>query len=403
MFILQVIILIAVAVTVWWQKSGRFLTSYPGNDDYLQAETNNKRGRTTRLYLGVRRGVPVPMIIRPQRWYDNLLLSLDLSHEVKLHHALDEKLFMMCDHASAFTHLARKTEIGPMMIALYNKYKIKKLFLLKDRIYAKVDPDSTDRAAFCRDLMQISAAIGKLEKHPMVGRVANSRLSLMKLAIFMMSLHIILLMYGVCGGIALIADSRSTLASNLTYLMGAAFFPVLAGWFYTVVMLFWRTSWIGIVLADFVLVGIAGILLSGTIVVREMNIELDKNSPELVRTKVTTMDCEFTCTSGTGKRRRSSHYDYAWSSCSTEAKRQAVMSDLRKQYYRCANQVYVSELNISVGPVSTLGKKIADSHKWNAEESIFDRSAPGATMVMPIMPGHLQIPWVDDTAIYPEK
>jgi hypothetical protein len=130
---------------------------------------------------------------------------------------------------------------------------------------------------------------------------------------------------------------------------------------------------------------------------------MDKNNPKLGYTKVVEMDCEITCRSRVGKRRYSTYYDYTWSECSTAAKRESLMATLRAQSSRCANSVTVTELNITVGPIDVLGRKITDRHKWDSSEHIFDRSSPGTTMIIPVQPGHLGIPWVDDTLIYPVK
>lgn len=186
---------------------------------------------------------------------------------------------------------------------------------------------------------------------------------------------------------------------------GTALFAglILAGvWLAMLLWLFSGTSWAGWVLADYLLAGLIGILITTGYGLRKTNILLDTKPPTLYDKPIVERSCTLTCsrTVGSGKRRRTESTTHFPTEAQCEApSRQQTVQYFLQQDYKCS---YNNHFNyrLVVEPWCQGSKK---PYHFNTNSQLFDAVRRGTIMTIPSHPGRFGIEWVDIDSIQPAR
>jgi hypothetical protein len=384
--------------------SGRFLRRAQ-DGDVLARVTHTNKGRT-RLYadVGIDTDDVVYFSITGERWYHRLLKGMGLASELQTGDLeLDGKIFFMTDTPDHVWQLMQDKNFSARMRHLFLTLNIKALRWYGSRLWVRTPViDSTSfNEGYKNDLIAALRDIAAgFAKNPSYGGSSDDRLLPPRFAgLLLMAAHAAFFSVACFGLIPALVETEELLShAHWIGIAAPAGVVALGIWLSLTVFFVGGTSWMPLVVADFVLFGIVGIFATSFFLTREVNIALDTHPAEVMTRAVSYQDCVLTCKKGSGKRSRTSTYTLGYTQCVKSARPQTVEQHKRKDY-KCARRNWF-KYRITVAPVIAGSDK---PYRFDANESLFDRTRPDALLDIPVHPGALGLSWVDTDDIAPAK
>lgn len=356
----------------------------PGYEQHISRYKGKINGRHL-FFMG---GGSFPFIVTRERFYHRWLKAWGIAHEVSSgDEGFDHHLYFVTDHSE---HLARALRSEPLRQALRKLFRCAKAFHSeKGKGWAVVrGKDIKEDEAFFVPYWEVIEEIQQEVAKISAPDVAEKKAGLKPLALLVMIVHMALFFTAVSG-------FAPTLLENYEithYVMwGAVSLSVGCGvaalWFLAIMHFFRNTSWIAMVLADFFLFGVVGILLCSAYIVREADIHFDTREPEVVARQVVGSSCTVKC--GTGKRSRIHSLPRAL--CLTAARGERPNLSKYKRCYRVNHYsyyVYASHWRAGQEP-----------YKFPVPAMTYLRTNAADVAYVPVHRGALNVEWVDTDAI----
>jgi hypothetical protein len=170
---------------------------------------------------------------------------------------------------------------------------------------------------------------------------------------------------------------------------------VAAAWFLALRLRFAGTGWLTWISADFVFVGLAGILLCTHHVARAANLGLDEASARPVTCTVLSKGCWLECSRGSGKSKKTHTHPMALEACRPE-RRQATVSD-----WQARDDLCLDRARFQLAAVFRAWQEGEPPVQvWMAEDG-WDQTVVGQAVVVPVHPGALGVEWYEPRRVSP--
>jgi hypothetical protein len=353
--------------------------------------TNRARSVTTARHIGVVQTHGIAFIVRRERWYHRLLKAMGIASEVRTGNAgFDESYFITTDHPGHLEELLASPDLKECLHKLFSM-PVTSLHATPHKMWCEISREDRSKnddhfASHWELLHQISRATGTSVANTSGDGAARK---LGWAAALVVAVHAGLFSLGVFGFLPTFVDSVHTLSTRDLMAMGAIAGAIAgAAWFLGVVMFFRASSWAPWVMADFVLAGVIGFMLSGIFFVREANIWLPQAAATVHELPVVSKSCTLKCGKGRRSSRRSSYQFDSDRDCNPQS-RQAIMASKKREDQRCVRRAkfeYRVELRHWREPGQYAFKPDAD---------VFDTLRTGSYLQVPVHAGALGLEWID--------
>ncbi len=368
----------------------------PEGPNGLMSITRDKRNNITSMSIGYSHDGLLPLLVREEKWYHSLLKRFGISAELPVDDAaFDARYFVTSDfphHTDMAAHSKKLVEAIKELFAL----NVVSLHATGDRIWCVIPTAELSKPMHHftrhREILQrianLSAEVRGDRK--LAGRSLRNIIAM----IAFLAAHAGLVAFGTLGILATYADSIRTL--DWWQLIFTGIGLGLAGvvlWYALFRLFFGGTSWAGWVAVDFVLAGLAGMMLSGVVLAREANHWLGSGAATVMQQEVTDRSCTIRCRQGCGKRcsRTATFKPGDISACDSAAGRLAFMASAKSQSHICHSSAWF-DLSVTVkdwrNPKKTL--------EFAPDEKQYEKTRIGEPVPIPVNPGALGIAWVDD-------
>ena len=395
--LIQLVLLACVFVIRRSSLLGRDLKPIDAASDKskLEAVYRSKNSIIARK-IGFSHSQSLTFLVRKEKWHHRFLKFLGLASEISLpDETLSRALFVLTDYPNQLEHAMRSEALLGAIRALF-QLNVKALHVVHDRVWCSIG--SMDRGKGSdffdehRELLKKIAQFSQMPSHLAAEQPMIKRQSL---ALIFISFHLALLLAGLFGVLPQLMDDFEIVKTNEWFVRSAYYLvPAIFLWASLITLCFGGSSWLGWVLTDFVLSGIVGLALFGLLAVREANIHFDTSQAYIIETPIQQRYCELTCSTGSGKRRRSRTYTLSEMLCAA-ASRPSVMAEYRQRDYYCQSSARFSfHLRLAHWRMD------ATSPFYLAvEEAFYDQTSVGTKLAIPSHSGALGIEWIDRESV----
>lgn len=349
------------------------------------------RGTVIARHIGIYQHGGIPFVIRPERAYDRILKNLGIASEISIGNAaFDKKYFIITDFPGHLEQLLASKELRMDVQKLF-RWPVKSLHATRSRVWCVISRkhihkprDHFDRHALL--LGNISAASGASLT---VGLPPASRWRGMA-ALSFIALQGGVLTLGLLGNLSTYADSAHTEDTAALILKGAMAGMLAAfAWGFCILALFKGSPWVSWVLADFVLFGLAGFLLSGMVAVREVNLHAPQPAAQIHELPVIEKICVLKCSMRIGKSTRRSSYMYNTAyECSPESRENIVARKEQSDPICASSNRFEYTLRLRHW-------REAQPYEFSPSVKVFDSVGIAEPMKVPVHQGALGLEWID--------
>ncbi len=367
-----------------------------GGHSYLECISSIRRGKIT-VFLGVDVGESAPFIVRREHWIHRLSKLLCLTKEIELgHKEVDKKIFFSTQNTEGIATYFSKPQVVEALKKLFFNYSIVGLQCHGKRLWIscpyinKNDYTQSFIQERVKQLRVIAAWLPvetnkTLETNP--GYFTQSRISMA-----FMVIHMALFIFGFFALFGMAAESTAIIdTGHLIDIQLRYIFLTGLIWLTAIIVLLIGSSWFPLVLLDFLLVGVVGLVFSVAPIVREANIELDNGAPTYYESKVTTKSCSMTCSSFNRKRKKSTTHSLTEDQCLGPAMRMSTQHTFEETVdFKCgieASFAYTLELD-------NWKKPRGEKFSFSTTSALYDTIMVGDLMCIPSHPGALNMEWV---------
>ncbi len=400
-----ILYIIMFSAVCFWRKrtlSGAHLKErlHDNGREYLEAlqkygKKHNKRIAAT---LGLAIGDVHGFAVRREKWYHRFLKSMGLAEEIHTgNEVMDDSLFFVTETPEDFHGVISRPGVLEAVNKLFVDFRVKELRCFNGRIWVTcpaVDIGSYT-AEFASARLETLGTIANAAEAAQTSLRPQGLMTRGRIAAFCMMVHAALFMLGIFGGLPLFLQSVEIVIVKDLITMGAVLSFIFSMiWLSGIVMALGRSSWLPMVGADFVLMGIIGLFLSMTFTLREINMDFDRSEAVSHQKAIVAKTCELTCTRGSGKRRKTSTYDLMGPECA-QTGRSAAIDRYRQVDSKCNNSAYL-EYSLEVEPWLPRQK---ENFSFSVSEADFDMVKTGDKMDIPARKGALGLEWVDPEEI----
>jgi hypothetical protein len=345
-----------------------------------------------RRHVGVLRESGIAFVIKRERWYHRVLKAAGVASEISLgDDRLDARYFIATDHPGHLEQVLRSEVVSRHLRELFS-LPVASLHATPHRIWCVIETHDVSRpeSDFAPHL-DLLRKISRADTAPSAGERESSGLpSLGLLALAAVAIHAGLLMLGLFGWLPAIfetvhmPESRTLQVTGLILGAAAAFF-----WLLGLLFIFIGSSWVSWVLADFLLFGVIGFVLSGAYAATAANVLLPQPPAQIREMTVVQRVCVLRCISGT---RRSSGYrsliHASDRECSPESRGEIKLKARRSVAACRATAMFTYEVFLKAGSGP-------ETVSFSPDAQMFDRFHTGSLVDVPFHPGALGIRWVD--------
>ena len=350
-------------------------------------------GVNTHRHIGISQLDGIPFIIRRERWYHRALKAIGIASEVSAGRPdFDKRFFITTDFPGHLGKLLASRDFQKHLQELF-ALPVKSLHATRDRIWCVIQPEDASRpidhfGPHLEALRNISVASG-ISPADGSSKPASHKLGLAAAAVI--AVHAGLLGLGLFGLLPTRADAIHTEYLPNLIVVGVVAGAVVAGtWFLLLLAVFLGSSWSSWVLADFILCGFLGIVLSGIVVVREANIHLPQPAATVHVLPIVKKVCVFKCSParrGLNLQRHSYWFDTD-RQCSPE---------LRAAFLQSRQQ---SNSNCTLRPSFDYSIRVKHwrasvPYSFSPSAEVFDTLSTGNLLSVPVHPGALGFEWID--------
>lgn len=350
-------------------------------------------------HIGIQQTNGIPFVIRTERWYHRALKAIGIATEIRIKNEdFDKKYFISTDFPNHLEYAINSADLLKHFQDLFT-LPVKTLYAAPNAIWCVIKKEDRNKpdeyfARHFQILEHISnICTNKISETQNLSKTSQYRYW----AFLVICIHFGLFMLGLVGKIPTEVDSISIVFKERWFIAGIIFGAIFAvGWLFYILFVFRGTSWVCWVLADFILFGIVGFLLSGIWMVREANHLLPQRAATEFTEQIVKKECVLHCKRRS--RRFSRVYTYAYdkeSECSMEA-RALTIQQKQIENYRCGIKAWY------VFNVYTTHWKGSEYYSFKSSNALFDQTQIGSTLEIPVNPGALGLEWVDVNKIRPE-
>lgn len=358
--------------------------------DYIYRVTS-KHGKVQQLHIGIKSDTGFPLVIKRERFYHRFLKSIGLAHEVETsNQSLNKKLFFITDYPHHLKMLLESSKLQEALAQLFSS-QIKGVYAAKGRIWAVVGGSDKQRplSSFIEEVEHLRE-LGKALAQTSHQQTGLQERKLMWIAGIFIIAHFGLFITALGGWAAQLIDSVQ-MVSNVLWISSGLYYGLFALglWFAAIIIIFRKSSWIGWVLADFLLYGWIGILVCSVYLVRDMNVMLDQSEAVIHTMPVTRKNCALHCSNRYGKRSKTRTYQLSALQCAY-SERPATMAEYQNRDYVCRSSahftfdVYTKHWNPAI-----------NSYHYQPNSQHFDAVDYGTLIDIPTHAGALGIEWVE--------
>jgi hypothetical protein len=374
-----------------------------GAEYFHHISYDGKKRTAATVYIGLPLAFSQHVVIRRERWYHRFLKSVNLAQDAETgDNTLDRDLFFISDTPAHLDDMIRSEKFRAAINTLFNGLRVHSLHAMGTRLWVRCEKAKTADCTTARDRQHLAALSDIANEMDAAARQSiqsESFFSRARLAIGAMVAHAGLICLGTLGFLPLwmesyqITNPMSFTAFSVTL---AAFFAV--GWFWILAIVFGGSSWFPLVIVDFILMGLIGIILSTGLLARQANIVFDTRPPELHHQALQFKACTLTCSRSAGKRRRSTTHELSGSDCSA-AQRPATLAYYKTRDNKCNSsasfnyQMYLKPWHTSQGM----------SFSYSVDAPAYDAAQIGDIYTVPAHPGLFGHEWVDTNEIQAMK
>lgn len=404
-FLLYIIIFLTVLYIRARHLSGKnmFSRSTDKGVRYLETRDFDDKGRTITAQLGVELGCQRYFSITPERWYHRWLKNLNLATEVETgNDALDQKLFIVSDHPEQMQAMIQTKGFVDALHALFIDKGVKSLRAFNNKLWVKTKsmPTSSYTDVLVNKYLDTITTIAAVAIDNSAGALDDFKPLFGKpqISILFMLCHAAVFFVGIFAIVPLFFESYEIVNTTSLIMRGAATAVAIGGvWLLLILSLLRGSGWIALVLADFVIMGIVGVALSATFLVRDLNIELDSSAATVLSQPATAKICTLKCSKSSGGRRRhtqSTTYKLSPEQCTIENQALTLARHI-DQDNKCR---YRAKFNYNVS-VKKWQEDMDKDYTFPVNINTFQQTQIGDHFLIPAHPGALGLEWVDTDEI----
>lgn len=351
--------------------------------------------------LNVRIGLPTDtrlfFRVAPETLLSRLLKSIGVAEEYQTGDAKTDALLFVSDDPALFQDLMLSPRVRTAVDTLMAQSQKVRLRAFGHRLWLEVDgvmPQWIDdnRQKILTHLWEISDIAAKraemsLDHGPFISYAQR--------AAFFMVLHATLLTGGIAGAIAYAGGDVGMLDISRFIKASLALVPLAAGlWILALLAALKRSMWLVMALGDFILIGLAGLVLSVPLLTQEANRRLPQAPPVMQSKALLEKSCSVHCS----KRRRKSSttrtYDLSPLEC-RPGNREQRLAALRESDYVCAASAKL-RFKLSFPSWHAEG---GEAFTMDAGPELFDAGNRGDLYDFAVHPGALGHAWIDEDEV----
>lgn len=388
---LQLCIFLVFAVLRGRTLFGAHLWPIAPGSDVLSFVLQYRNDRYSR-HVGLAGSGGIPFVVRRERPYHRLLKNIGLSSEIKVGNPkFDEHYFLTTDFPGHLEQLLASEELQRHIHELF-KLPIKSLHVTRHRIWCVIGYGDVSRGddyfdthlALLREILEDTRA-------SRVRGLASPGWRWQGGAAFaFIAVQAGLLTLGVLGFLPAYADSIHTADMGWLVVLGTAAGLLAAViWLCLIGALFGGSSWSAWVMADFVLCGLLGFVLSGMTVVRDVNVQLSQPEAGIYEQPVLQKICVLYCKKGSRKRAQRRSYTYDTEAACAPSSRQQIMVSKQRSDSICASSAWFGYTLV----VKHWRKP--EAYSFTTRPDVFDAVKIKERVRLPVNPGALGLEWLD--------
>lgn len=357
---------------------------------YEYQVSTDKNGNITRFALDVPSGVN--FVVHPERRRDRFFKAIGIARELQTGDAhFDRNFYIVTDDPDDLRSLFSTPAAMEAITRILTTYA-KRIESHRGRMILTVQPKAYALFGEAR-VPEIMEMLKPLVQGMEKTLVPLGKRNISWLALVIMAVHSGLLMFAIPAWFIDLVDGYEVLDPywGPAFYYGAA---ICLFWLAFLVGTFRDTAWMSWVGFDFLIIGVAGIMLSSGFFTESYNISADYAQPAMHDTVLLSKKCDLKCTSGSGKRRSTTTYDLTRDQC-LAASRDQVMQEHKARYSRCRSSARFNFDLYFDNPVA--GGKRTVNKVVKANE--YDAASDGQRGVMPVHPGAVGYRWVNTKEI----
>ncbi len=372
--------------------------------------------------IGLKQSNKVSFLITPERWYHRLIKKYGKTSEVQLYDEdFDRKYFISTSSPEAWK-IAIKNGVVEELKAIFS-LGIKYLYSNQEKIWVGISGiDVTEENLsrnknyfdkYTRAMNGISNCLNKsFEQIPYNSRLVGAK---QVYAHILSAVHVGILVFGILSIASYsnlwIYQSKDLYFSyhdyDFPYIADYAEMLVKAGfagvffvllWGFLLLKIFRNTVWVGWIINDYVIFGIAGIMLASLPLVYEINARM-YNSNTVYIQEVLEKKCKLICANKvrTGRSyfvKNNTIWEYSDDKCSP-SERESVMQG---EYIK--NKRADCEIGVLFGYFIAIKNWKGDSEvKFSVDGGLFDKIKHGDKVKVPVNSGALGIEWINTKSV----
>lgn len=402
-YFIYLIILLAVFCYRYIPASGRHLSSTldaKGRQYYQRQQAQGKSKTKFRVQLGLPLEEKIYFSIGPEGRIAKILRALGVAIEYQSGNAdFDRQFLFTSDDPALFEDIMRKPEMQSAIEALQKCHPAFHLRAFGNRIWVEVRDVNARWLDKNRDtvLQHVWEIAQIITQHSRTNTQASRVPSFAQRTLILMFLHLAFLICGIAGFFAHGIGSVEIISMKNFLLAALALIPLAAA-LWIVFMTFWlkRSMWQIIALADFILIGLAGLVFLVPVSALEANRRLPQAPPVVYSQTLAQKTCTLHCKRKQGKSSTTRDYPLAAADCHPD-RRPQKRAQLKQQDSICqssANFKYSMTFNPWV-------PSMTKPYRLQASQAQFDSGARGTLFYFPLNPGALGHAWIDTDTISP--
>ncbi len=373
------------------------------NDGRTHFEESKPVGKKSVRY-NVRIGMPsehkLYFKISPESGLSRFLKVIGVADEFQSGDHDTDKLLFVSDDPLLFQDILQTPQIRGALHKLTLRHKKIKIRAFGHRIWLEAQdvPQSWLDENRHEILAYLWEILSGAERSAEMRTMRAPRFSYAQRALGFMVLHATLLTGGIFGFIAFAAgDMHVENLSRLIFASGGLVPLAAAMWILLMVAALRRSMWLVMALGDFILIGLAGLALTIPLGAIEANQRLPQAAPSVLEKPLVSKQCSLHC-SKRRRKRSSTTRDYPFSAAEcTPANRQIKIAQLKDQDAICRNSASMRyKLTFPAWRNDDNAPYVLD-----VDASRFDTSSRGDVFNIPVHPGALGSPWIDEDEIVP--
>ncbi|MDY0008481.1 MAG: hypothetical protein RBS08_02130 [Bdellovibrionales bacterium] len=402
-YLIYLIILLAVFCYRYIPASGRNMSrklDAQGRTYYLRMQPLGKSKQSYQIQLGLPLEEKIYFSIGPEGKIARLLKAMGVATEYQTGDStFDKKFLFTSDDPALFEDIMRKPEMRTAIEILRKSHATFRLRAFGTRIWIEVRNVKASWLDKNQEtvLAQLWETAQIVTQHTRMSAQETRVPSFAQRTIIFMFLHLAFLICGIAGFIAHGIGSVEIISMKNFLFAALALVPLAIGlWISFMTLWLGRSMWKIIALADFILIGIAGLVFLMPIAAIEANRRLPQPPPTVYSQTLAQKTCTLHCKRKQGK--SSTTRDYPLSATDCQPQRRAQKRAQLVQQDRICQSSANFKFNLTFNPWMP---GMTTPYRLQASQPQFDGGERGTVFYFPLNPGALGHAWIDTDTISP--